>query len=216
MPTLYAVNNTINAKTTERDFYNELIQSTTVSDLKRRIAKIINQLGFTDYSFAPLDTDYDSCQTPLSTYPAEYQNTYRRQALYQHDMLISFFQLNNHPTFTSQFYDYYSNAPFNIELTNRSRAIRQLRNAFGIYESYVIPLTDDDNKHKLLLTLTNQNMEATAFQAKVSRLSTPLRLLGQAIYTVQDRKFATVFKQTKPNTGLLRHLWSQLTGNGVH
>lgn len=184
----------------EYDFYSELKRSTNRSDFKQNIGQIVNGMGFSDYTFIPLDRDWETKDDKrlLSTYPAEYWEIYQKEKLYRHDMLISYAKTNSYPIFTSQIVDYYCNAPFNTESSFENIKLRQLMCSFGVFDSYAIPIMNGDGKSKLLFTLSQPNMSLTAFREKIDSMGTMLRLLGQAIYTVSTDKFPALIEWPPP------------------
>ena len=101
---------TSNHKTkTLSDFYSQLRLSGSFTDLKQQITKIVNHQGVSDYTFVPLerDWDYESQKGVLSTLPDEYWRIFREEELYEHDMLVSFFRENSHPSHTSHIYNFF-------------------------------------------------------------------------------------------------------------
>ncbi len=178
------------------DFHTELKRSRDIDDFRQQIIKIINRLGFSDYSFVPLHRNwaYEKQQGLLSTYPDEFWDIYQKEDLYSHDMLVRFFNDNTHPIFTSQVYDYFCNAPFNNEVTRINRLIRQLHHSFGFFEHHATPIMAESGKMKFLLMLSQQNMEPAVFQAKANRIGGALRALSQAINKVCHSKFPYFFE----------------------
>ena len=175
---------------TGKDFYLELKSSTDVNDLIEKIVWSINRLGLSDFTFVPLerDQDYEKKKGILSTLPLEYWKLFRKEELFIHDMLVSFFRENAHPSHTSHIYTYYCDAPFENEITRTCRAIRQLQHAFGFFENYAIPITTSDSDTYLFI-LSQQNMDPTAFQTSTKGKTAQLRALGHAILKVCNTKF---------------------------
>ncbi len=186
-----------NTSTTDYNFYAELRRSIDTKDFKQKILDIVKHLGFSDYIVAPLERDwqYESQQGFLSSYPDEFWVTYQEEELYKHDALISFVKENIHPFFNSQIYDYFCNAPFDNEVTRINRAIRQLHHSFGFFEQHTSPILSNDNNDKYLLTLSQQNMDPTTFQAKANNVIPQIHALGLAIIKVCHLKFPTLFKR---------------------
>ena len=182
---------------TKKDFYNELKHSRDANDLKLRIAKVTHRLGFSDYTFVPLerDRDYENQQGVLSTLPDEYWRLFREEELFTHDMLVSFFRETTHASHTSHIYNYYCNAPFENEITRTCRAIRQLQHSLGFYENYAIPIADGDNNDIYLFILSRQNADPAILQASTKGKTTQLRALGHAILKVCNNRFPTQLKR---------------------
>ena len=186
----------INKSSLKYDFSSELRRVKNIDDFKHRILRVINRLGFSDFSFGLVDRDWEhEDDQTISSYPEEYQRIYKEEQLYMYDMLIEYARESNHPVFTSQVYDYYCNAPFNTEVTCINRAIRQLHHSLGFFENYAMPMIAQNGKDKLLLTLSQQGMATIAFQTKINSMSTSLRLLSHAINDVCSAKFPTLFEQ---------------------
>ncbi len=179
------------------DFSTELKRSKNFNELKENILKIINRLGFSDYTFAPLERDwaYENQQGFLSTYPDEFWRIYQEEELYNDDMLMRFVKDNTHSIFTSHIYDYFCNAPFENEVTRINRTIRQLHHSFGFFEQHVTPIITADNEGIFLLSLSQQNMDAATFQATVNRSGPQIRSLGECIFKVCQSKFPHLFSQ---------------------
>ena len=183
-----------------RGFYSAIKCASSTSDLNAKIVKIIKELGFSDYTFVPLERDWDheGNQGVLSSYPAEYWDIYRENRLYKHDMLVSYFRQNIHHTYTSFIYNYYADAPFDNETTRCNKDIRQLQHTYGFLEQYAVPVIDSECNTAFILIIAEQNSEAAAFQNKANSKIPALRELGQAIHKVVTTKFPELFEG--PNT----------------
>ena len=177
------------------EFYSKLKRSYNIEDLNTNIIKIINSLGFSDYSFIPLnrDWDYELKNGVLSSWPEEYWRVFQQDKLYIHDMQASFFRYNAYPAHTSHIYNYYADAPFDTEVTEKNRMIRQLQHSFGFYETYTIPV--QSNSKIYLFTLSQQNMDAATFQRRTNSKVNALRALGQAIHAVCSTKFSVLIER---------------------
>ena len=177
------------------EFYNKLKNSEDIEDFKLNITKIVNRLGFSDYSFVPLkrDWDYPLKNGVLSSWPEEYWRVFQREKLYILDMQASFFRENAHPAHTSHIYNYYADAPFDNEVTETNRTIRQLQHSFGFYECYAIPV--QSNSKTCLFILSQQNIDAAAFQRRTHGKINTLRALGQAIHAVCSSKFSILIER---------------------
>lgn len=184
----------------EFDLYSELKRPTNHSDFKQKIRQIVNDMGFSDYTFIPLNRDWENedDQRLLSTYPEQYWEIYQQENLYLHDMLVSYAKINTHPIFASQVYDYYCNAPFDTESSYKNLMIRQLECSFGVFDRYAIPIINSDGKSKFLFILSQHNIGIPAFKEKIDSMGTILRLLGQAVYTVSTDKFPTLIERPPP------------------
>ena len=176
------------------EFYNKLKRCDNVDDFKTDIIRIINQLGFSDFTFASLkrDWNYELKRGLLSTWPEEYWRVFTTEQLYTHDMLASFFRENSHPSHTSYIYNYYANAPFDDEVTKKNRMIRQLQHSFGFYETYAIPMQSSGKTYVFILS--KQNMDSAMFQSLTNVKVTVLSSLGQAIHAVCSSRFAELFE----------------------
>ena len=184
----------------KKDFYEKLKRVITISDLQLQITKIVNRLGLSDYTFVPLERDweYEQQQGLLSTLPLEYWRLFRERELHTHDMIVSFFRDNTHPCHTSHIYNYYCDAPFDTEITRINRAIRQLQHSFGFFEQYAIPVVSADGSQRFLFMLAQQNVEAADFQNKTNGLVSQLRALGHAIQAVCEARFPNLFQRPAP------------------
>ena len=177
----------------------KLADSRTMTDFKQRIHKIVNAMGFTDFIFMRMERNWqsNSQQGLLHSLPAEFMRIYLANCMHAYDLLIPYGKNNTQPIFSSQAYGYIDNAPFEIDLVQNNRTLRQLYRRFRYFEHYVIPMNACDGGGNVQLILTDRGADKSDFQSKVTPMMPACRLLCNAIDTVSTKIFPSSFINSK-------------------
>lgn len=172
----------------ETEFYEYLMISSDIEDLKRRTLTLVKQLGFTDFAFTLLDTIREP-DGLLFSGPAELVKTYYHMALYKHDLLWKYLAICNGPIFQSVIFDYVETAPFQTETLQKNQTLAQLMASFGYTDAYVLPMTSLHGE-RCLLIVYGANMPRSVFQHKVEVCNGGLELLCCAIDYICSTRFS--------------------------
>ena len=192
--------------TFDQNFYSEFDRAKNIDDLKNRILKAVNGLGFSDFMFLHAEGKCLSEQNFLLTYPDEFLRQYQEEGLSTDDMIIEYARENTRPIFSSQVYGYFYDAIFDTKVIRVNRAIRQLNFAFGFFDNYVVPIASHDDSGKLLFAVSQRHAKADEFRTEANSLAVPLQSLGQTINSVVHDKFPNYFvnaeEYRKKNSGV--------------
>ena len=174
-------------------FYRDLTSARDMSDFMTRILKVVNRLGFSDYSFARLALQED-VERPVTTLPEEMPKNYREEAFYEHDMLLDYVAGGNTaPLFQSQIGKSIDQAPFLTETYIRNRDIFKLNWSFGYNDSYLIPMLAHSDSGPVLFSITSKDMKGEEFQRRTNLCKPILHLLGEAVDYIGTTKFPRFF-----------------------
>ena len=188
-----------NSTVENNEHYSQLIATFSAArdleDLKQRIYRAISSLGISDYIFLRLKRYWhgESNFGLMHSMPEELVRVYCDEKMYHVDLMIPYAQSNSQPIFASQLYGYLENAPFEIELTQRNRAITQLYKRYGYYDQLLLPMPASNGSGNVLLSVLIGNLGAAEFQSAVNPIIPELRCMCKAIDTITTTQFGTTF-----------------------
>lgn len=120
-------------------FVKQLVASKTPSDLKQRLLKIFNPLGFTDFSFFGFSHHYKP-HFFLTSLPEELLTSYQDQRLYKHDMALDYLKADNPSHFHySDIQQIIEGACFLTQTFGKNQQILDLYSKFEFNNVYVMP-----------------------------------------------------------------------------
>lgn len=171
----------------ELSYQDDFYRSSDSKDFSHRILTTVNRMGFTDYSFINLDCA-NTLQNALSTLPKAMLSDYYKHDYYANDMVLQRGISNSSVFLSSNIYDYISRAPFDCEMTQIMNSIYQLYKIYGYYDSYNIPCNSPQGHY--LLSVFIKGLSPVDFRHKVLGLEQSLILVGEAIESTLNKRFA--------------------------
>lgn len=171
------------------EFCSILAGAQSLNDFGRRVAVIVNELGFSDYVYRRVDSD-DYCSALVTTVPDELHRVYEEENYYDDDLVIAYAQQNTQPIYSSQVYKYICDAPFETRLTATNRAIEKLNRRCGFFEYYCVPVRACHGNGNVLLSITDKGMSAAEFQLKIVPFQMMFRQLAKAVDYISSTKFS--------------------------
>ena len=173
----------------ELSYFVDLSEARDIRDLRQRILKAVNQMGFSDFSFVRMDASGDVDSLVLATIPEAISQTYFDQGLYEHDVIIPYANSQSRPIFRSQLENYLNQAPFENEMTETMREIYKLNKSHGYYDFFNMPSEAINGDGKVMFLVTQRGGNPFEFRQKVEEYIRPLELLSEAIDMVASRNF---------------------------
>lgn len=170
-------------------YYTEFVKARDVEDLKNRIARIVNRLGFADFSFMRLDCTEQVHASILLAFPSQFCKTYCDENFNKRDILIPFVNGELKPMYLSEFYDYALRSPVDVVMTRAIREIRRLNENFGYFDAYHIPLVSRNGVDRVMLSVTEKGLSPIDFKLKMESCETTLQILAEAIDAIVTEKF---------------------------
>ncbi len=181
----------------EIGFYADLSKAENCEELKSLILEKVNHLGFFHFSFVRLSYS-NGDPGLLSTIPKELTQSYYNEALFKHDMLLSYASLNTAPIYRSYIDRHaFLNMPIRTEASIANENIFQLNKSYGLYDYYCVFSKSHNGLGKAMLSVSIEGMNPIDFHKKVSGSETTLQLLCEAIDYVAIRKFPEYFLSPK-------------------
>ena len=170
----------------ELDLYQELNSAKNIAELGEKMLGLVNQLGFSDYSFTR--TDFEDLGD-LMTLPVQLQSDYEKGGFFEFDLLVDYANNNNAPIFDSVIEEYVRNAPFDSDIIRQNRERFRMFRSHGYFLSYLIPAKQNNGTNNILFGLATKGESPIEFFSKVEKSKTILRLIAEAADYVTSIKF---------------------------
>ena len=174
-------------------YYKELHGTVSIYALNQRILKIIEGLGFSDYSVVWLCSIADEKARQLCSFPTEMIKAYYDKTYYKHDILLEQTKVIFSPSNSSEVQNYLGSAPFITEWTEVMNDIDHLNRAFGFYNHFTLPIKSQDNAGNAILTVANRGALPDALSKQFSKVELELRSLCEAIDVIATREYPAEF-----------------------
>ena len=175
------------------DYYKQLEGTDSIYGLNQRILKIIEGLGFSDYSVVWLCSIADEKARQLCSFPTELIKAYYDKKYYEHDILLEQTKVIFSPSNSSEIQNYLGSAPFITEWTEVMNDINHLNRAFGFYNHFTLPIKSQDNAGNAILTVAIRGALPDALNKQFSEVWRELRALCEAIDVVATRDYPAEF-----------------------
>ncbi len=167
----------------------------SVGELGKVLADLVNDLGFTDYSFVGLDVpEQDS--SPLITIPQNLLTEYFSSGFHEHDMIFPYLQSNTKPVYQSIIHSHFTKVPKEIACINPIRAMLEINNlncSFGYHDFFNTVFEPYPGSGKTLFTVSIRGLSPDHFHQKVSGKEELLSALGDAVTNLAIQKFPGLF-----------------------
>ncbi|MEJ2444506.1 MAG: autoinducer binding domain-containing protein [Exilibacterium sp.] len=172
----------------EIKFYWHMATAKDQTEFKARLLSILSHMGFSDFVFAPLSSQYGAYGNILCTLD-DLWKTYLDEQHYQHDMILQHCMKCSKPILTSTMYQYISSAPFKTEQFQRNIEWIELCTSRGYNDAYNIPLQASNDENNVVLSVFAKDLDQAAFRRLVEQNKTVLFLLVEAINYIGTHKF---------------------------
>lgn len=179
-------------RTTDLSYFSQLSLAKDLNDFKQRILKVVNQMGFSDFSFVHMNASGDIDSLVLTTIPKAISESYFEQGLYEHDLIIPYANSRTRPIFRSELENYVNQAPFENDMTRTSSEIYKLNKSHGFYEFFNMPSDSYDGSGKVMFLVTQREGNPFEFRQRVIQSLRPLELLSEAIDMIVGQRFSNV------------------------
>lgn len=184
---------------TEFGFYAELDKTLDLNEFSSGIANIVKRLQFTDYSFINLDFAATP-QTALASLPKSMLNSYYKERLFEHDMIVQRGICNEEAYLSSTIHNYVNAAPFRCEMTIAMNKLYQLYKSFGFYDFLNVPF--HNHRGRFLLTVTIRGTNPSDFRRNTKSAEQSLLLLAEAIEHVAFDNYLDLLPRRTTNTAV--------------
>ncbi|MEJ2444606.1 MAG: autoinducer binding domain-containing protein [Exilibacterium sp.] len=170
--------------------YSELAVVKTVEELKRRLLKVVNQLGFSDFFFTVLNKRKTGI---LTTFPTEIYRKYLTGDLSKSDLIMQHAGKSDSPVYLSTVAAYVSSSPLQNEVFVQNKKLREGLRSFGFHDTYNIPQNSPlDGKHAIFI-VADKGASQERFRHKVERCKSLLYLVSEAISMIGTASFPNFF-----------------------
>ncbi|MEJ2417256.1 MAG: autoinducer binding domain-containing protein [Exilibacterium sp.] len=179
------------------EFFRSIASSKNIADFNNRVAVVIRQLGFTDFSFSRISSTR-VVKTLLTSMNQTLHKKYLEQGLHKYDMVLDYVAAGSMtPIFHSTIREAISKAPFVTCTLLRNQEILNLIRRFGYEDFYLIPMKDSNGRGAALFTVASKGVKSANFQQRIESYKTILQLLADAIDYVGRARFPKVFSNRK-------------------
>lgn len=195
-------------------FVRQLVVSKTPADLRKRLHKIFNQFGFSDFSIIGFSNQYKP-HFFLTSLPEELLTSYEDQQLYRHDMALDYLKADNPTHFHhSDIQQIIEGSCFLTHTFDKNRQILDLYKKFEFNDAYLMPYKkiwaeiankeafrqekssensgkkNSGSKDGMLFSLMAKGATQKEFLALTKSLSAVLHLLGDTAILVYKNNFS--------------------------
>jgi DNA-binding CsgD family transcriptional regulator len=120
-------------------YVKQLVASKSPADLKKRLLKIFNQFGFSDFSFIGF-SHYHKPHFFLTSLPEELLTSYQNQHLYKFDLALDYLKADNPTHFHhSDIQQIIEGACFLTQTFDKNQQILDLYKKFEFHDAYLMP-----------------------------------------------------------------------------
>ena len=175
------------------DFVEYLVASETPRDLSKRLLKIFNQFGFSDFALMGFPHNHKP-HVFLTSLPKELLVCYQGPGAFSHDMLLDYLKTDNPTHFHhSDIQQIIESACIPIQNSDKNRGRLELYKKFEFYDAYLMPYTgnnpEKENKDRLLFSLLTKRATPKEFMALTKFRGAALHLLGDTAIRVYQNRF---------------------------
>ncbi len=175
------------------EFIRELTVSQNPDDLSQRLISVLNRFGFSDFALMRCSLSQAS-NFFLTSLPKELLDDYRKQRLYQHDMVLDYLKTGNPiPLHYSTIQRAIENASFLTHTFAQNLEILALYQQFEFSDAYVIPIQihsgGKGDEEGLLFSVLARGVNQEEFVKMTEKCGAILRLLGDAVIRIYNTKF---------------------------
>ena len=166
----------------------ELAKAKDLQDLHRLITALVRSMHFSDYSFRQLDRVGNDL--PLSTFPIEIYEEYKKNGYSEKDFLLEYVSQNDQPVFASKIYGLSYDASYSTDTFRVNQKVYELYQKFGFLDFYCIPMQSYFNGANMFLAVSQRGVKSIEFQVNIARHKPQLRLLCETIDVVGNSRFS--------------------------
>ena len=178
-------------------YYWDMAGAKDVEELNAKVEKILNELGFSDFTYSRLGAEVvgDGSGQLLYSEGAmpEIVNEYQLQQLYTHDYVLKHLNFKSTPIYLSSVEEQISGLSFDNEEFRRNYEVYRLCNYFNLKDVYDIPLNSVDGEGRVVLAVSIKGVSKAVFSQHVEQKKKELYLLAKAVDYIGVRKFPDYF-----------------------
>ena len=201
---------TENANVTRRpriEFYKDMMESRSPTELIDRAHAAIRAIGFTDYSMGYTTLFPKHYAPTCTTMPEELTSCYRRERLYRYDLAVAHAAYCEDPVFLLDAVTHAVHSPLKTQVYASFVKLAMLYNHNGYSDLYYFSLpapVERDEGRRLLFTVGAKNLSDEPFRARVADNCSVLHLLAEALDYVGTKKFPNYFQARGTETTNIR------------
>jgi DNA-binding CsgD family transcriptional regulator len=170
----------------------ELLRTANMTEFMTTILRMVNRLGFSDFSFTRLKSSSDPDAHLVST-PRAISAIYKESSVWQNDLMLQHAAYSQEPRFQSVIDNYVASAPVCTDAIMSNRESRRVRVEHGYQEYYGIPICAANGNGNILMAVTAKDMPVPEFHARIEKVKDSLTNLAYAIDYVGTKRFSAFF-----------------------
>lgn len=170
-----------------------------LDQLKAYVAEKIEAMGFTHYLYIRANKRWINHKDKIiSNYSNSYFDAYKENHYQQHDPVIDYLSNNTDIIFSSEIYDYFKNAPFDVDLTRCCRGILNLNRRYGFHNHMMVCVPSCDKANNVMLIATQKGLESELFLSQFRNHYENLNELCKDIDECTIKKFKYLLSSKGP------------------
>ena len=172
--------------------YRSLSSARSQEQFSAKISHIIEQMGFSGFSFTYLTLIPSLLFTDL---PKDLVLACKKGGYIKDDYAISYGLSSSQPILRSTIENYMVEAPVETHDMARNRILSDFYKNHGLHDFYLIPIISGDRR--FLFSITSRTDDIYEFYDTVANCEQELMLLGKMILQLGKSKFKDLFEEAK-------------------
>lgn len=180
----------------------ELLKTSSITDFMARIHRLINGLGFSDFSCARLNSSSDPDAHLVSTSHI-ISDYYREESVWCNDFMLQHAACSLEPMFQTDIDRFVLGAPVVTDSILSNLGARRIRMDLGYSDYYGLPIPAANGNGNVLMSITSTGMRPEAFRERVAQVKNSLRVITEAIDYVGTKRFPQFFLSQNEDNSIL-------------
>ncbi len=182
----------------------ELLKTSSIADFMVRIHRLIQGLGFSDFSFARMNSSSDPDAHLVST-SRIISDYYRDESVWRNDFMLQHAARSLEPLFQSDIDQFLLGAPVVTDSILSNLGARRIRLDLGYSEYYGMPIQAVNGNGNILMSITSTGMRPEEFRARIAQVKNSIRIITEAIDYVGTKRFPEFFLGQNEDNSVLVH-----------
>lgn len=182
----------------------ELLKADSIVDFMARIHRLIQGLGFSDFSFTRLNSSSDP-DAHLQSTPRTMCDFYKEESVWRNDFMMQHAACSMEPRFQTDIDKFVIDAPIITDSILSNATARRFRVDLGFNEYFGLPISAANGNGNILVALTSQGMPADEFRLRVAHVRNSIRMIADAIDYVGTKRFPSFFLGPKESDEVIVH-----------
>jgi hypothetical protein len=182
----------------------ELLKAKNVDDFMARILRMIQGVGFSDFSFSRMNSPSDPDAHLVST-PRVMSDYYREEAVWSNDLMLQHAVHSLEPIFQADIDEFLLGSPVVSDSVLSNLGARRIRLDLGYEEYFGMPISSANGNGNILMAITSTGMSSQDFRIRIARMQASLRMITDAIDYVGTKRFPSFFLGPNESDTILVH-----------